>query len=67
MGACFSSSVFMKKQKKMDPEIAKVREFRKRRKLEKEIGQLRLRDKDPRPVAELLVVADDPVLAEEIE
>ncbi len=61
------SSVFMKKQKKMDPEVAKLRETRKRRKLEREIAILKQRDKDPRPVAELSVLAEDPGLSGSIE
>uniref|UniRef100_A0A0N5A8G0 Large ribosomal subunit protein mL40 n=1 Tax=Syphacia muris TaxID=451379 RepID=A0A0N5A8G0_9BILA len=48
-----NSSVFVKKQKKIDPEIAKIREERKRRKLEKEIRQLKKHGKTPKPVEEM--------------
>ncbi|KAE9417913.1 hypothetical protein Angca_003261, partial [Angiostrongylus cantonensis] len=59
-------SVFMKKQKKVDPEVvyvsqhllflvAKLREARKRRRLEKEIRQMLKHSKKPKPVDELLL------------
>uniref|UniRef100_A0A158P7V4 Large ribosomal subunit protein mL40 n=1 Tax=Angiostrongylus cantonensis TaxID=6313 RepID=A0A158P7V4_ANGCA len=44
-------SVFMKKQKKVDPEV----EARKRRRLEKEIRQMLKHSKKPKPVDELLL------------
>ncbi|KAI6177667.1 Mrpl-40 [Aphelenchoides bicaudatus] len=53
--AILSSSVFMKKQKKMDPEVAKAREQRKRRKLEREIRELQKVAKQPKPVDELIL------------
>lgn len=53
LSAVANTSVFMKKQKKVDPEVAKVREIRKRRKLEKEIRQLKKHGKTPKPVEEM--------------
>ncbi|CAJ0587904.1 unnamed protein product, partial [Mesorhabditis spiculigera] len=46
-------SVFMKRQKKIDPEIAKTREIRKRKKLEKEIREMMRHSKKPKPVDEM--------------
>ncbi|CAJ0597912.1 unnamed protein product [Cylicocyclus nassatus] len=46
-------SVFMKRQKKIDPEIAKQREIRKRKRLEKEIRQMQKHSKKPKHVDEL--------------
>jgi large subunit ribosomal protein L40 len=43
----------MKKQKQIDPEVAKVREKRKRRKLETEIRKLQRLGKTQKPVIEL--------------
>ncbi|VDM53416.1 unnamed protein product [Angiostrongylus costaricensis] len=48
-------SVFMKKQKKVDPEVSVLREARKRRRLEKEIRQMLKHSKKPKPVDELLL------------
>ncbi|VDN03741.1 unnamed protein product [Thelazia callipaeda] len=48
------SSPFIKPQKKMDPEIAKLREERKRKKLTKEIKLLESFAKKPKPVEELI-------------
>ncbi|EJD75470.1 hypothetical protein LOAG_17382 [Loa loa] len=48
------SSPFVKAQKKMDPEIAKLREERKRRKLKKEIKLLESFGKKPKPVEEFI-------------
>uniref|UniRef100_A0A0N4ZNH6 Large ribosomal subunit protein mL40 n=1 Tax=Parastrongyloides trichosuri TaxID=131310 RepID=A0A0N4ZNH6_PARTI len=48
-----SSSVFMKRQKRMDPEMAKQRETRKRKKLEKEIRLLQKNSKKPKPIDEM--------------
>ena len=42
----------MKKQKRIDPEIAKLRETRKRKKLEREILELKKHSKKPKPVEE---------------
>uniref|UniRef100_A0A7E4ZXX5 Large ribosomal subunit protein mL40 n=1 Tax=Panagrellus redivivus TaxID=6233 RepID=A0A7E4ZXX5_PANRE len=50
-----SSSIFMKRQKKVDPEVAKVREARKRKKLEREIRQMQKHSKKPKPVEELAI------------
>ncbi|CAJ0942445.1 unnamed protein product, partial [Mesorhabditis belari] len=47
------SSVFMKRQKKIDPEIAKVREIRKRKKLEREIREMQKHSKKVKPVDEI--------------
>ncbi|CAB3403067.1 unnamed protein product [Caenorhabditis bovis] len=47
------SSVFMKRSKKMDPEVAKQREARRRKRLEKEIRQMQKHSKKPKPVDEL--------------
>ncbi|CAI5444780.1 unnamed protein product [Caenorhabditis angaria] len=47
------SSVFMKRQKKIDPEVAKQREARRRKRLEKEIRQMQKHSKKPKPVDEL--------------
>lgn len=44
---------FMKKQVAVDPEIAKIREERKRRKLEKAILKLKQFGKKPKPVEEI--------------
>uniref|UniRef100_A0A914ZU63 Large ribosomal subunit protein mL40 n=1 Tax=Parascaris univalens TaxID=6257 RepID=A0A914ZU63_PARUN len=49
------TSVFMKRQKKIDPDIAKQREARKRRKLEKEIRAMQKHSKRPKPVDEMTV------------
>uniref|UniRef100_A0A0M3I280 Large ribosomal subunit protein mL40 n=1 Tax=Ascaris lumbricoides TaxID=6252 RepID=A0A0M3I280_ASCLU len=49
------TSVFMKRQKKIDPEVAKQREARKRRKLEKEIRAMQKHSKKPKPVDEMTV------------
>ena len=43
----------LKKIKKLDPEIARRREQRKRKKLAKEIMELKKHSKKPRPVLEL--------------
>uniref|UniRef100_A0A0R3S032 Large ribosomal subunit protein mL40 n=1 Tax=Elaeophora elaphi TaxID=1147741 RepID=A0A0R3S032_9BILA len=48
------SSPFVKAQKKMDPEIAKLREERKRRKLKKEIKLLESFGRKPKPVEEYI-------------
>ncbi|KAK0416227.1 hypothetical protein QR680_012360 [Steinernema hermaphroditum] len=48
-------SVFMKRQKKMDPEVAKARETRRRKKLEREIRQMQKHSKKPKPVDEMAV------------
>uniref|UniRef100_A0AC34F5M7 Large ribosomal subunit protein mL40 n=1 Tax=Panagrolaimus sp. ES5 TaxID=591445 RepID=A0AC34F5M7_9BILA len=48
-------SVFMKRQKKVDPEVAKVREARKRKKLEREIRDMQKHSKKPKPVEELTI------------
>ncbi|KAI6188396.1 hypothetical protein M3Y98_00350200 [Aphelenchoides besseyi] len=53
--SALNSSVFMKKQKKVDPEVAKLREKRKRRKLEREIRLMQRDGKTPKPVTELSV------------
>ncbi|KAI6215257.1 hypothetical protein M3Y94_00364700 [Aphelenchoides besseyi] len=53
--AALNSSVFMKKQKKVDPEVAKLREKRKRRKLERDIRLMQRDGKTPKPVLELTV------------
>uniref|UniRef100_A0A914Z122 Large ribosomal subunit protein mL40 n=1 Tax=Panagrolaimus superbus TaxID=310955 RepID=A0A914Z122_9BILA len=50
-----SGSVFMKRQKKVDPEVAKVREARKRKKLEREIRDMQKHSKKPKPVEELTI------------
>ncbi|KAH7723169.1 Protein MRPL-40 [Aphelenchoides avenae] len=50
-----SSSVFMKKQKKIDPDLAKIREMRKRRKLEREIRQMKKHSKKPKPIDEMTI------------
>ncbi|VDK45067.1 unnamed protein product [Anisakis simplex] len=49
------ASVFMKRQKKMDPEVAKQREARKRKKLEREIRAMQKHSKKPKPVDEMAV------------
>lgn len=54
----------MKKQKQIDPEVAKIRERRKRRKLEAEIRRLQRESKRPKPVIELKI---DPKVEENIE
>ncbi|EPB74506.1 hypothetical protein ANCCEY_06406 [Ancylostoma ceylanicum] len=43
----------MKRQKKIDPEVAKQREIRRRKRLEKEIRQMQKHSKKPKPVDEL--------------
>ncbi|CAI4231192.1 unnamed protein product [Auanema sp. JU1783] len=43
----------MKRQKKIDPEVAKQREQRRRKRLEKEIRQMQKHSKKPKPVNEL--------------
>lgn len=43
----------MKKQKKLDPEVAKVREERKRKKLEKEIRELMKVGNRSKPIIEM--------------
>uniref|UniRef100_A0A8R1HH00 Large ribosomal subunit protein mL40 n=1 Tax=Caenorhabditis japonica TaxID=281687 RepID=A0A8R1HH00_CAEJA len=48
-----ASSVFMKRQKKIDPEVAKQREARRRKRLEKEIRHMQKHSKKPKPVDEL--------------
>ena len=45
----------MKRQKKVDPEIAKVREARRRKKLEREIRQMQKHSKKPKPVEEMTI------------
>ena len=45
----------MKRQKKVDPEVAKVREARKRKKLEREIREMQKHSKKPKPVEELAI------------
>ena len=45
----------MKKQKKVDPEVAKLRETRKRRKLERDIRQMQKSGKKPKPVLEMTI------------
>ena len=45
----------MKRQKKVDPEVAKVREARKRKKLEREIRQMQKHSKKPKPVEEMTI------------
>lgn len=45
----------MKRQKKVDPEIAKIREDRKRRKLEREIREIKKHSKKPKPIDELTI------------
>uniref|UniRef100_A0A8R1U3M9 Large ribosomal subunit protein mL40 n=1 Tax=Onchocerca volvulus TaxID=6282 RepID=A0A8R1U3M9_ONCVO len=54
MSAMQFSSPFVKAQKKMDPEIAKLREERKRKKLKKEIKHLESFGKKPKPVEEFI-------------
>lgn len=49
------TSVFMKKQKKIDPELAKIRENRKRKKLEREIRLMQKHSKKPKPVDEMTI------------
>jgi hypothetical protein len=53
----------MKKQKKMDPEMAKSRETRKRKKLEREIRELQKTSKQEKSVTELVI---DPKVQENI-
>ncbi|CAD6199259.1 unnamed protein product [Caenorhabditis auriculariae] len=48
-----ASSVFMKRQKKIDPEVAKQREARRRKRLEKEIRQMQKHSKKPKPMDEM--------------
>jgi hypothetical protein len=50
-----SSNVFAKKQRQLDPEIAKMREIRKRKKLSKEILELQAHAKEPKPIDEMTV------------
>lgn len=45
----------MKAQKKMDPEMARIREERKRKKLEREIRQMKKHSKKPKPVEEMTI------------
>lgn len=45
----------MKRQKKVDPEVAKVRETRRRKKLEREIRQMQKHSKKPKPVEEMTI------------
>ncbi|KAM3715659.1 39S ribosomal protein L40 [Dirofilaria immitis] len=54
MSAVQLTSPFVKAQKKMDPEIAKLREERKRRKLKKEIKLLESFGKKLKPVEEFI-------------
>ncbi|KHN82015.1 39S ribosomal protein L40, mitochondrial [Toxocara canis] len=53
--ATVQASVFMKRQKKIDPEVAKQREARKRKKLEREIRAMQKHSKKPKPVDEMTV------------
>ncbi|MFH4982226.1 hypothetical protein AB6A40_008935 [Gnathostoma spinigerum] len=53
--AANNTSAFMKRQKKIDPELAKLREMRKRRKLEKEIRLMQKHSKKPKPVEEMTI------------
>lgn len=50
-----SGSVFMKREQILDPEIAKLREKRKRRRLEKELKELKKYSKRLKPVEELTI------------
>ncbi len=50
-----SVSVFARKVKKIDPEIVKQREERKRKRIEKEIRQLQKHSKKPKPVDEMTI------------
>lgn len=54
----------MKKQKKLDPEIAKVREERKRKKLEREIREIMKAGKREKHIIEKCIPED---LLKEIE
>ncbi|CEF65431.1 39S ribosomal protein L40, mitochondrial [Strongyloides ratti] len=56
-----SSSVFMKRQKRIDPEVAKQREMRKRRKLEKEIRLLKKEAKKFKPIEELSIIDEEKI------
>uniref|UniRef100_A0A0K0DX57 Large ribosomal subunit protein mL40 n=2 Tax=Strongyloides stercoralis TaxID=6248 RepID=A0A0K0DX57_STRER len=56
-----ASSVFMKRQKRIDPEIAKQRETRKRKKLEKEIRLLKKEAKKFKPIEELDIVNEEKI------
>uniref|UniRef100_A0AC35F0I0 Large ribosomal subunit protein mL40 n=1 Tax=Panagrolaimus sp. PS1159 TaxID=55785 RepID=A0AC35F0I0_9BILA len=71
-----SGSVFMKRQKKVDPEVAKVREARKRKKLEREIREMQKHSRKPKPVEELTIdvkraknlperIREKPIISEE--
>ncbi|GMS89437.1 hypothetical protein PENTCL1PPCAC_11612 [Pristionchus entomophagus] len=53
LSAVVNGSVFMKKQKKMDPEVAKQRETRRRKRLEKEIRAMQKHSKKPKPIDEM--------------
>ncbi|GMR42375.1 hypothetical protein PMAYCL1PPCAC_12570 [Pristionchus mayeri] len=53
VSAALNNSVFMKKQKKMDPELAKQREARRRKRLEKEIRSMQKHSKKPKPIDEM--------------
>ncbi|TKR77016.1 hypothetical protein L596_018067 [Steinernema carpocapsae] len=48
-------SIFMKRQKKMDPEVAKARETRRRKKIEREIRNMQKHSKKPKPIDEMAV------------
>uniref|UniRef100_A0AC35U138 39S ribosomal protein L40, mitochondrial n=1 Tax=Rhabditophanes sp. KR3021 TaxID=114890 RepID=A0AC35U138_9BILA len=50
-----AGSVFMKRQKRMDPEVAKQRETRRRKKLIREIRQLQKHSKKAKPVEEMTI------------
>ncbi|CAD5215814.1 unnamed protein product [Bursaphelenchus okinawaensis] len=50
-----SASVFTKKTKKVDTDVAKAREARKRKKLTREIREMMKHSKKPKPVTELTV------------
>lgn len=45
----------MKRQKKVDPEVAKIREDRKRRRIEKEIREIKKHSKKSKPVEEMTI------------
>jgi hypothetical protein len=53
----------MKRQQKIDPEIVKIREGRKRRKLEREIRELQKAGKKPKPLTELMLGVDEKILS----
>ncbi|PAV60065.1 hypothetical protein WR25_19551 [Diploscapter pachys] len=50
-----AQGVFMKKQKKIDPEVAKAREHRKRKKLEREIREMLKHSKKSKPIDEMTI------------